>query len=61
MQIISLGENQGQAAAAVIEEAVKIGSWVLLQNCHLEPSSMSFLEKVICQHFQIFFELNFPF
>jgi dynein heavy chain, axonemal len=50
MQIISLGENQGQAAAAVIEEAVKIGSWVLLQNCHLEPSSMSILEKVCFQH-----------
>ncbi|XP_065348136.1 dynein axonemal heavy chain 7-like [Cloeon dipterum] len=46
MQIISLGENQGQAAALVIEEAVKLGSWVLLQNCHYEPDWMIHLEKI---------------
>lgn len=61
MQIISFGENQGPAAAAVIEEAVKIGSWVLLQNCHLEPSSMSFLEKVSFSTFENFITLNLAF
>jgi dynein heavy chain len=47
MQILSLGEDQGPAAHRIIEEATKIGSWVLIQNCHLETKWMSALEKVL--------------
>ncbi len=35
----------------MINEAIKIGGWVLLQNCHLASSWMSQLE-LICQRIQ---------
>ena len=37
LEIVSLGEGQGQAALDAIEKALDRGSWVLLQNCHLMP------------------------
>ncbi|CCI46649.1 unnamed protein product [Albugo candida] len=43
---ISLGQGQGPLAESAILEAVDIGTWVCLQNCHLSTSWLPTLDRI---------------
>uniref|UniRef100_A0A6I8PQA7 Dynein axonemal heavy chain 1 n=1 Tax=Ornithorhynchus anatinus TaxID=9258 RepID=A0A6I8PQA7_ORNAN len=44
---ISLGQGQGPLAEAMMENSIERGKWVFFQNCHLAPSWMPSLERLI--------------
>ncbi|XP_048258404.1 dynein axonemal heavy chain 1-like isoform X3 [Haliotis rufescens] len=49
LSAISLGQGQGPRAEAMMRSAMERGKWVFFQNCHLAPSWMPSLERLIEQ------------
>ena len=47
LNAISLGQGQGPRAEALMRSAMERGKWVFFQNCHLAPSWMPTLERLI--------------
>ncbi|XP_068109284.1 dynein axonemal heavy chain 1 [Hyperolius riggenbachi] len=47
LSAISLGQGQGPRAEAMMRNAMERGKWVFFQNCHLAPSWMPSLERLI--------------
>eukprot|EP01039_Chlorochromonas_danica_P005727 gene5727-6311_t len=47
LHIVSLGQGQGPYAKHLIENGIKTGDWVILQNCMLAKSWMPELDKII--------------
>lgn len=47
LDVISLGQGQGENARRYVEQGKRQGRWVVLQNCHLAKSFMSDLEGIV--------------
>jgi dynein heavy chain len=47
MSSLSLGQGQSQIAIQSFNDAKERGEWVVMQNCHLCPSFMPSLEKLV--------------
>ncbi|KAH3745451.1 dynein heavy chain 10, axonemal [Pelomyxa schiedti] len=45
----ALGQDQGNPAAKLLEIAISQGNWVVLQNCHLLPSWLPVLNKILAK------------
>uniref|UniRef100_W5LYK9 Dynein axonemal heavy chain 1 n=1 Tax=Lepisosteus oculatus TaxID=7918 RepID=W5LYK9_LEPOC len=47
LNAISLGQGQGPRAETMMYSAMERGKWIFFQNCHLAPSWMPSLERLI--------------
>lgn len=47
---ISLGQGQGPIAEKMLQGGTEVGSWIFFQNCHLAPSWMPRLERLVSQN-----------
>ncbi|XP_042305771.1 dynein axonemal heavy chain 1 isoform X2 [Sceloporus undulatus] len=47
LSAISLGQGQGPRAEAMMRNGMERGKWIFFQNCHLAPSWMPSLERLI--------------
>lgn len=47
LHIVSLGQGQGVVAQRLIENGMKTGDWVVLQNCMLAKSWMPELDRIV--------------
>lgn len=52
LKIYSMGQHRGSVELNAIDEAIKCGHWVILQNCHLAGEWMHRLERV-CENLTI--------
>lgn len=50
MKFMALGQGQGPVAQSMLEQGSQRGHWVMLQNCHLLPSWLKTLEKILEQN-----------
>lgn len=46
LKTLSMGQHQNSLAIKLIENGIKSGDWVILQNCHLADDWMSTLERI---------------
>lgn len=52
-RIISMGQNQSQRAVKFINDGLLQGHWVILENCHVEESWLSQLDKIYLKMLQM--------
>ena len=47
LEFMALGQGMGPRAAELISSSAREGKWAMLQNCHLLPSWLGALEKIL--------------
>ena len=47
LEFMALGQGMGPRAAELISSSAREGKWAMLQNCHLLPSWLGSLEKIL--------------
>lgn len=61
LRYISMGQGQEIQARRLLQEGIKSGGWVLLQNCHLGLKFLPEVEDTLTKTEVIFLHFSFPF